>query len=117
MGESIVLIGGLTSQENVVGEMFQEAYRAELAVQTSPSLEKSLPKSLAYFINKRMIVDGLDPSVHQGAKMKCACCDVYIWRDPFERKFGLLLPSHPGPAWTSLPLSYIPVSLIRWRFA
>ena len=98
--------------------MFQEAYRAENAKIADPSLKAAnIPKSLAYFLNKRMIVDGLNPAEHGGATMKCACCDVYIWKDPFVRKFGLPLPSHPGPAWTSSPPFPHPGCIDRWRFA
>ena len=83
--------------------MFQDAFRDELEKIKDPMMFKSMPKSLCYQINKRMVVDGLDPSEHQGYRMKCAVCDVYIWNDPFVRTFGLLLPSHPGLARTSSP--------------
>ena len=97
--------------------MFQQAFRDELEKIEDPLLKQAMPKSLAYFLNKRMIVDGLNPAEHGGARMKCACCDVYIWKDPFVRKFGLPLPSHPGPAWTSSPPFPHPGCIDRWRFA
>ena len=101
------------NQSPVVDEMFRTGYNGLCDKIEDPTLKaEDIPKELCYFLNKRMLVTGLDMADHAGHSIKCAVCNVGVGVNPFERKFGQMFEHHPGPACTSPPFGH-PGSIAR----